>query len=154
MDKSVKEAKEVFAAWLALPRKLRKPRTKRELAEKLGVNPVQLTRWSKDPEVWKLVDRHHIARLRDYLGDIMQAAVQHAVDGNHNYAKMIIDVVRNSLERQEKIVVHQDVRHLSDEEIVEKMFAMLQRKGEVPVSRENFVKMMTGGSGKPPVARA
>ena len=81
-----------FLEWCALPKKLRKPRTQRLLAEQIGVDENTLTRWKK-LDGWLLA----VAEIaREYMGDdlpdIFAALAREAKKGSAPHIKMALEV--------------------------------------------------------------
>ena len=98
--------KEVFAAWLAVPKKLREPRTQKELAVVLNVQPETLSRWKKDPVLQERVFEMARSRLEVALPDVLEVIADKAKKGNIHFVKLMLELTHK---HSEKVTVRQEV---------------------------------------------
>ena len=134
---------QVFIMWLALPKKDRSPKTQKALAAHLEIDPDTLTNWKKLDELWDAVDNVHIDRLRNRLGDIFDAAVGHAIKGNHNSAKIIFDFVQGMYGKQQLDINISDgaAKDMTETAMAERAYELFNRMGDSPVSKEDFLSL-------------
>ena len=97
--------KQVFAEWLAVPKKMREPRTQKELATVLNVQPETLSKWKKDQGLQELVFEMARTRLEVELPDIMQVIVDKAKEGQIQFVKLVLELTNK---HSEKITVKQE----------------------------------------------
>lgn len=136
------EEQKIFAAWLSLPKSERQPKNQSKLAEELGVNDMTLSRWKKLPAIQAEVDRTHLHYLRDRLGELYQALVEHAISGRHpKYMEMAFQLAMEQFGKREVNVnlTHQDAASMSTEELAKRAYALLNRSNEMDILEEDFV---------------
>ena len=83
---------ELFAEWLAVPKKKREPKTQKELAAKLNICSDTLSRWKKDLGLRTLVYDMARTRLEAELPDIMQVIIDKAKEGHFHFAKLALEL--------------------------------------------------------------
>lgn len=88
----MKKKKEQFAEWLAVPKKLRQPRTQKELADLLDVCPDTLSRWKKDPRVRGRAYDLARTRIETELPDIIQTIIDKAKDGSCQFVRLALEL--------------------------------------------------------------
>jgi hypothetical protein len=71
-----------FQAWLALPEDEREPKTQAELAERIGVHAITLTRWKALPGFYKAAHDAAYLRLRESLPAVFRNIARRAADGD------------------------------------------------------------------------
>jgi len=91
--------KEIFAEWLAMPRKMREPGTQKGLAAVLDVGPVTLSRWKNDVEFQELVYQRARSHLMAELPDVMHMIMEKAKGGDFRFAKMVLELTGRYSER-------------------------------------------------------
>ena len=69
-----------FIEWYATPESLRDPRTQKELADILGVQPNTITDWKKDPRVLSAVKGLQQKAVVGSLSDIIESLIEQATD--------------------------------------------------------------------------
>ena len=105
--------KEVYAAWLAVPKRLREPRTQKELAVLLNVQPETLSRWKKDPVLQERVFEMARNRLEVQLPDVLQVIAEQAKKGNIHFVKLMLELTHK---HSEKVTVQQEVPEVGIEQ--------------------------------------
>ena len=88
----MKKIKKQFAEWLAVPKKLRQPRTQKELADLLEVCPDTLSRWKKDPRVRGRAYDLARTRIETELPDIIQTIIDKAKDGSYQFVRLALEL--------------------------------------------------------------
>ncbi len=78
--------------WLAVPEDLRDPPTQRELAKRLKVNEVTLSRWKQEPGLTREAATLAREMLADDLPDIYGALVRLAKAGSFQHIKLALEV--------------------------------------------------------------
>ncbi len=78
--------------WLALPKKLRLPKTQRELANRLGVNEVTLSDWKKLPGFQEEVNKWIKAFTVDDVADVVAAVAREAKKGSKGHAELFLEL--------------------------------------------------------------
>lgn len=115
-----KQRQELYLEWLLTPEPLREPRTKKALAELLGVDPSTLYKYERE----SLFQREFLRRRRGLIkvanvDDIISAQVEIATDPT---AKNSTQAARFLFEWMEKVVPQDqgvDLSALSEEEFME-----------------------------------
>ena len=79
-----------FQAWLALPRRLRKPKTQKELADELGVHETTLSDWKRKTGFMAAVRVLAKDWAEDDLPEVLDALVKHAKKGSSNHIAMFL----------------------------------------------------------------
>jgi hypothetical protein len=95
MSKTVKEWTSDqlnFQQWLALPAKLRKPKTQRQLADQFGVHEATLSDWKKMPGFRDAVNALALDLVRDDVANIVAALVREAKKGSAQHIKMALEM--------------------------------------------------------------
>lgn len=137
------EEQKTFAAWLSLPKSQRKPRTQELLAIELDVNGMTLSRWKKLPAVQAEVDNTHIRKLKDRMGEIYDALVEHAINGKHpKYMEMVFQLEKGQFGKQQVDVnlSNQEVAAMSTEDLASKAFELLNKHNDdLGINKETFV---------------
>ena len=137
------DEQKIFARWLSLPKSQRQPRTQELLAAELNVNGMTLSRWKKLPAVQDEVDRTHIRYLKDRMGELYEALVDHAVNGKHpKYMEMAFQLARDQFGKKEVQVNlnQQDASSMSTEELAKKAYELLNKHNDdFGVDKEAFV---------------
>lgn len=96
------DEQKTFAIWLSLPKDMRKPKTQHLLAKDLDVEPMTLSRWKKLPALQAEIERTHVTYLKDRLGELYRALVDHAIGGRHpKYMEMALLIVRDQFGKKE-----------------------------------------------------
>ncbi len=114
---------ERFAAWLATPQVDRKPRRFEDLAAELGVSQPTLYRWRKNPDVKarasEIVDEAVGGPER--VRQILDVIVEQALAGQAKQQELFLKYAGLLVDRRvtEKVVTHQEIEELSDEELQE-----------------------------------
>ena len=83
---------EIFAEWLAVPKKMRVPKTQKELASLLNVCPDTLSRWKMNAEFQSKVSKMALSRLKTALPDIFQVIIDNARAGKFQFVKLILEL--------------------------------------------------------------
>ena len=83
---------EIFAEWLAVPKKMRVPKTQKELASLLNVCPDTLSRWKMNAEFQSRVSKMALSRLETALPDIFQVIIDNARAGKFQFVKLILEL--------------------------------------------------------------
>ena len=98
--------KELFAEWLAVPKNMREPKTQKELASVLDVEPETMSRWKNDQGFQDLVFEKARGRLEAELPDFMQVIVDKAKAGNFQFVKLALELTNK---HSDKITVKPEV---------------------------------------------
>lgn len=137
------EQQKIFAAWLSLPKSQRKPRTQELLANELEVNGMTLSRWKKLPAVQAEVDNTHIRKLKDRMGEIYDALVEHAINGKHpKYMEMVFQLEKGQFGKKEVQVnlSQADAAAMSTEDLAAKAYELISKHNDdIGVDKEAFV---------------
>lgn len=118
--------KAAYLEWCLLPRSERTPKTKREVADLLGVTTATLLNYEKEPDFRGEVQRRLGATFRvDRLADLFKTLYEIATDANNPRA---VSAARTLLEWSERSTEHSgmDLSHYSDEELEEARRAIVQ----------------------------
>ena len=102
----MKKNKEMFAEWLAVPKNMREPKTQKELASVLNVQPETMSRWKQDQGFRDLVFEKARERLEVELPDIMQVIVDKAKAGNFQFVKLVLELTNR---HSDKITIRPEV---------------------------------------------
>ena len=113
-----------FIAWLALPSSARKPRTQRELANQMGVDPATLSDWKLSPNLWEQVRQRVDEAVKEHHPDVIAAVVKSAKAGNVHAQKLYLEYVQQWSEgKRHEIRTNQtvvfDVSKLDDGQLSE-----------------------------------
>ena len=137
------DEQKVYAMWLSLPKSERKPRTQGELAKKLEVSEMTLSRWKKLPAIQAEIDRTHLHYLRDRMGDLYRALVDLAISGKHpKYMEMAFQLAMEQFGKKEVNVTltEKDAASMSTEELAEKAFKLLNKHNpDMEVDEAEFI---------------
>ena len=137
------EEQKVYALWLSLPKSERKPKTQGLLAKELDVTEMTLSRWKKLPAIQAEIDRTHLHYLKDRMGDLYRALVDHAVNGKHpKYMEMAFQLAMEQFGKKEVNVTlsKEDAAAMSTEDLAAKAFALLNKHNpDMEVSEDEFV---------------
>ena len=106
-------SKEIFAEWLAMPKKMREPKTQKELAAELDVGSVTLSRWKNDVDFQELVHQRTLSHLMAELPEVMHVIIDKAKEGDFRFAKMVLELTGRYSER---ITVRQEVTEIGIEQ--------------------------------------
>lgn len=71
-----------FLEWLALPKRLRQPKTQKAFAKKIGVHQDTLTDWKRLPNFLDRVVSRSRDLVRQAIPDVLDAVIQQAVTGS------------------------------------------------------------------------
>jgi hypothetical protein len=115
-----------FQQWLALPTYKRVPKTHAGLAQVLGVRQATLSHWKKIPGFMDAVEGYRVKTLERRLSDLYEAMMTHAINGNHHYAKLVLEVIRDRFNVKEVVVTDGREKTLTNEELVDRMFGILK----------------------------
>ncbi len=113
-----RESQDAYVEWLVAPKELREPRTKREVAELLGVTVRTLNVWEKDTRVMRLVAQRtkNNARIQN-ASTILAALYETATDSGSSRqvsaAKVYLDYVSEKVEE----ITAEELAELSNEEL-------------------------------------
>lgn len=128
---STRQRQEIYIEWLVAPKAERTPRTKKELAEELGVTPQTLRNYSKDPRVQREVMKRGrgIARSERAL-DVVNRLYERALEAEseaaaNTAAKLFLEWTERQLEAGVD-----SIEDMSDEELVEKLVEIQQKLQE------------------------
>lgn len=134
-----------LARWLSLPKSQRQPKTQGLLAKDLNISEMQLSRWKKSPAVQAEVDRTHLHYLKDKMGDLYQALVDHAISGKHpKYMEMAFQLAMEQFGKKEVnvSVTNQDAAAMSTEEIAARAFSLLSQYNDMDIDKKDFVSAL------------
>lgn len=81
-----------FIDWLALPKKLRKPRTQDQLAKIIGYDPATLSDWKKLPGFMDDVRQAAKTHLKNDVPEIFDALAREAKAGDVQAIKLALEV--------------------------------------------------------------
>ena len=84
--------KQLFAEWLAIPKEMREPRTQKEFAVQLNVQPETLSRWKKDPALQDQVYEVARAYLENRLPEIMHGIGEKAAAGEYKFVILALEL--------------------------------------------------------------
>ena len=126
------DKQKVLAAWLALPKDMREPSTQKALAEKLDVDQMTLSRWKKMHNMKAYVDDVLLIELRDRLGELHRALIDHAIAGKHpKYMEMALQLAMEQFGKKEvdvRITKNETVTMTTDD-LADKMFGIFKKNG-------------------------
>ena len=122
-----RRTREAYAAWLALPKSVREPRTQKELADALGVNPATLTRWKRDVEVHDMVFNIVRSNMLAYLSDLMHTVMEKGIAGDYRFAKLALEL---TTQYTDKITIMGGEPHLGIEQYSEVVSQIAQWRVE------------------------
>ena len=103
-----------FIEWIALPSKIRKPKTQKELANELGVDNATLSDWKKVEGFWDKVKELRKLWVQDKVSNILSGLYNKALKGDTSAAKMLLEYANEFTEVTE--VKHKIERNLTPEE--------------------------------------
>lgn len=137
------DEQKIFAAWLSLPKSERKPKSQTLLAKELGVKDITLSRWKKLPALQAEVDRTHLHYLKDRMGDLYRALVDHAINGKHpKYMEMAFQLAMEQFGKKQVDVrlTKEDAAAMSTEDLAAKAYELLNKHNpEMEVDEAEFV---------------
>lgn len=81
-----------FQLWLALPKKLRRPKTQGELANLLGANEATLSDWKKLDGFQEEVNKWIKAFTVDDVADVVAAVASKAKKGSKGHAELFLEL--------------------------------------------------------------
>ncbi len=81
-----------FQTWLSLPKRLRRPRTQRDLAERLGVTEATLDEWKRLPGFQDAVNAGIAALTVGEVADVVAALVRQARQGSKSHAELLLTI--------------------------------------------------------------
>lgn len=140
------EEQKTFMEWLSLPKEMREPSTQTELARVLGVADAVLSRWKNLPGFWDNVEQVHIKKLRDRMGELYEALIQHAIDGKHpKYMEMAFQLAKEQFgEKKVNVTVtNERTNTMTTEELAGKAYQLLANAGFNKISEADFVRTVT-----------
>lgn len=140
------EEQKIFMEWLSLPKDMREPATHVELAKQLQVSNAMLSRWKQLPGFWDGVEQVHIKKLRERLGDIYEALIEHAIAGKHpKYMEMAFQLAREQFgEKNVKVTVSkEDAQAMTTEQLASRAYELLAKTGFTSINEQDFVKTIT-----------
>lgn len=140
-----KEEKKAFAEWLALPKDLREPQTQYELADILGVSNVTLSHWKDDKSIWENVDRVHVRKLRERLGELFESLIQHAIDGKHpKYMEMAFQLAKEQFGQKDinVTITKTETQVMTTENLAARAYELLSRTGFKSLDQQSFVEQI------------
>ncbi len=143
------DEQKLFGDWLSLPKGMREPTSQAKFADMIGVNGTTLTRWKKLPTMKAYVDDTHMLKMRDRLGELHEALVEHAIAGKHpRYMEMALQVALEQFGNKEVDVriTTNESRKMTTEQIADGMFKILKRNGVEGISKANFRKAVESQS--------
>lgn len=79
-----------FIHWIALPKKLRKPKTHKTLAKKIGVSQDTLTDWKKLNGFWQEVKCERDNYFREQTSEVLQGLYEKAKSGKASEVKLYL----------------------------------------------------------------
>ena len=92
-DIKLTEEFEAAALWMALPRKMRDPKTQGELAQKLQVHPDSISDWKKRDGFWAKVVTYRDIWVREEISDVVQGLFKKAKYGAAAEVKLFLQFV-------------------------------------------------------------
>lgn len=140
------DEQKTFMEWLSLPKEMREPKTQGELGKQLGVADAILSRWKHLPGFWDGVEQVHIKKLRDRMGELYEALIQHAIDGKHpKYMEMAFQLAKEQFgEKKVSVTVTNEKAHtMTTEELAGKAYQLLANAGFNKISESDFVRTVT-----------
>lgn len=124
---STRERQEVYVEWLVTPKAERVPKTKKQLAEDLGVTPQTLRNYDRDPRVQREVTKRGraIAKVAKAL-DVVEALYQRALHAEseaaaNTAAKVFLDWTEKHVSEGGT-----PVEEMTDEELTQKLKEVLE----------------------------
>ena len=84
--------KQLFVQWLAFPKAFREPKTQKELALQLNVQPETLSRWKADPALQDQVYQVTRAYLSAELPDILHVVLKQALGGDIKFIQLVLEL--------------------------------------------------------------
>ncbi|MCA9367573.1 hypothetical protein KC887_04930 [Candidatus Kaiserbacteria bacterium] len=90
-----------YQQWLALPKKLRQPKTVALLAKQFKVDPATMWRWSQKEGWWDAVNAIKREAIRGEYAEIMDALISKSKDGDVPAIKLFMEMIREYTPKQE-----------------------------------------------------
>ena len=144
---ALSEEQKAFAEWLALPKEMREPSSQKKFAELIGVTEMTLSRWKQRHAFTEYVDNTLVRRLRDHLGSLYQALINHAIDGKHpKYMEMALQLSMDQFGKKEvdvRITSEETVK-MTTEDIADRMYGIFKKSGELGISKAGFRAAVAG----------
>lgn len=143
------EEQKAFQEWLALPEDMRQPKTQLELAKEIGVTAETLSRWKNLPDFYKGVEKVHIKRLQDRLGELYTALIEHAIAGKHpKYMEMAFQLAKEQFgEKKVNVTISkEEAQAMSTEQLAGRAYKLLAGAGFKSVDESTFVRQITSGA--------
>jgi hypothetical protein len=118
---------EVYLEWLLTPKAERRPSTKRELAEVLGVTTQTLRNYAKDPWLQReLLTRQRTVFRVEKVGPVLDSLYAQATDPENRQsvsaARTLLEWINKSVEPS----LPTDMASMSDEELAEAAQSMIR----------------------------
>ena len=118
-----------FQMWLATPKKQREPKTQRGWAKQNDYHHVTLSAWKSEPGFMTAVENYRVKYLESRLSDLYGKMMDYALEGDHHFAKMVVEIVRDVFNKRQVEVTNtttDETQKMSDEEISERMYDIIQ----------------------------
>ena len=107
--KQIKNKKNAFIEWLALPTEYKEPKTQEHLGRILNISRVSLWKYTKKEGFSDKVTIRRRAFFKQYTSDIIEAIKTKAIEGDPRAQKLFLQVVeeweettKQKIERQER----------------------------------------------------
>ena len=137
----------IFMEWLALPKEMREPPTQTILAKQLGVTDAVLSRWKLLPGFWDGIDRVHIKKLRERMGELHEALFQLALSGKHpKYMEMAFQLAKEQFGADKKVsvtITKEEAQAMTTEQLAGRAYSLLANAGFKALTEGDFVKAVT-----------
>ena len=115
-----------FIEWLVLPGAMRRPKTQKDFATKIGVNQDTLTDWKKLDGFWKEVQEEQQYHFKTQTSEVLYGLTKKAKEGNPAAVKLYLQYFCGFSEKQ--TVREESNRELNDDQKKE-IQASLKRWG-------------------------
>ena len=93
-----------YLEWLALPKSARRPPTRLELANELGVTDRALRKWNHTYNLEQRAADLALGYLVKHAPDVLGALVRGAKRGNHKDIKLFLELTGRYVEKKERII--------------------------------------------------
>lgn len=140
------EEQKAFMEWLALPKSMRQPATQKQFSIDYGIAEAILSRWKQLPGFWDGIENIHIKKLRERLGELYEAMINHAIEGKHpKYMEMAFQLAKEQFgEKKVTVTINEEKANvMSTDALARRAYELLANTGFTEISENDFVKNVT-----------